>query len=364
MGKLTTYYHAFNTGVVDKDKLPRIDLQRMRFAAEQQTNFIPLSTGAMFVRPGTGYIGATDSNNEAVLKPFIFGAQDAVLMEFTDQALRLWVDDVLLERGSVTSTVTSGDPVDPTTGWTDISTTGGTLSEATATFGVSGAQLDINSRGGFCGMKQEVTTSSSGEEHALRIKVSIDSVLMRVGSSDGADDLISETTLRVGEHSLAFTPAGGSYWVQFERVAYGSAVVETCKVEASGAVSVPATWTEANLSKIRTAQSADVVFVGCGLSLRPQRIERRSNRSWSVVEYAPKDGPWSTAVPSESSLSVTGTDFLETLSASGPAAAPDLEVLDIVKLDHSSRTIVTKISAEDEYTDTFRVTGVVDVPAD
>ena len=45
MSRVDTFIHAFNVGVQDKKHLLRVDLERMRLAAEIQTNIIPLTTG-------------------------------------------------------------------------------------------------------------------------------------------------------------------------------------------------------------------------------------------------------------------------------------------------------------------------------
>jgi len=42
MPRVNTYLQAFNVGVQDKKHLARVDLERMRLAAEIQTNLLPL----------------------------------------------------------------------------------------------------------------------------------------------------------------------------------------------------------------------------------------------------------------------------------------------------------------------------------
>src|SRR5690606_33426581 len=53
-----------------------------------------------------------------------------------------------------------------------------------------------------------VDTGDVGVEHSLGIRVESGPITLRVGSSDGDDDYISETSLGTGYHNLAFTPSG------------------------------------------------------------------------------------------------------------------------------------------------------------
>jgi hypothetical protein len=108
VGRINTLHHAFNIGVMDSTALARVDLERMRLAAQVQTNLLPSAVGPGFMRPGLEYLGSTDGNAETRLKEFVFGATDASLMEFADQSLRIRTDDDLITRPAVTAAVTNG----------------------------------------------------------------------------------------------------------------------------------------------------------------------------------------------------------------------------------------------------------------
>jgi hypothetical protein len=47
MPKVNVYLQHFAVGVQDKKHLPRVDLERMRLAAETQTNLLPLTSGRL-----------------------------------------------------------------------------------------------------------------------------------------------------------------------------------------------------------------------------------------------------------------------------------------------------------------------------
>lgn len=350
MAKTSTYFHALNVGVQDKTALPRVDLERMRLAAEDQTNLLCRATGPGFVRPGLQYLTPSAGSAECRLKEFIFGATDAALFEFTDLALRVFVDDAVITREAVSSTVTSGD-FSSSTGWTTTGVGGGTAT-------ITGGQLLLNSVNvnaiAMCG--QLVTTSSPGTEHALRIVVANGPVTFRCGSTTGGDQYISETSLATGEHSLAFTPSG-SFYIQLSSTnIITDKIVESIQIEAAGAMVIPTPWTVDDLTNIRIAQSADVCFVAC-TGLQQRRIERRSARSWSVGLYVVDDGPFQLTGNPSIRLKPTAINGNTTLTASA-AYFNEQHVGAMFKLSHSGQRMNQRLSSEDSYSDPIRISGI------
>jgi hypothetical protein len=350
MPRVNTYLQAFNVGQQDKKHLPRVDLERMRLAAEKQENLLPLTSGPAFMRPGLEYISTTDSNDVCRLKEFVFGATDAALLEFTDQLMRIKVDDVLVTRPAVTAVVTSGD-FSSSTGWALTATSG-------ATSTVSGGYLNLTAlaRGSKASATQTVTVNQVGTEHALRVVIERGPVTLRVGSTAGGDEYINETILRTGTHSLAFTPSGASFYLQVFSEDRNLRRVDSILIESAGIMTLPTIWLEADLWKMRFAQSADVVFVACA-NYRPQRIERRSTRSWSVVRYQPANGPFTLGATRSVKLTPSVTEGNGTLSASSAFFNSD-HVGAIFSLTHEGFSCSSQLAAEGEFTDAFKVTGV------
>jgi hypothetical protein len=350
--KINVYHQAFNVGVHDKKHLARVDLERMRLAAEIQTNILPLTSGPAFMRPGLEYISSTDSNDVCRLKEFVFGATDASLMEFTDLTFRARVDDVLVTRPSVTAVVgTSTFASD--TNWTKTATTGATVT-------ISGGYLNLTAaaKGSRASASQTVTVNEIGTEHALRIVVERGPVNLRVGSSSGGDEYIGETILRTGTHSLAFTPTGANCYIEFFSKLQILKRVDSCAIESAGVMTLPTIWPEAALGNMRFAQSADVVFVACD-GYRPQRIERRSNRSWSVVRYQPNNGPFTAGATRDVKLTPSVTEGNGTLTASAPLFNAD-HVGTLYSLFSEGFECTTPLAGAGEFTQPFRVTGTLD----
>jgi hypothetical protein len=351
VAKTNTYLHAFNVGVHDKTALARVDLERMRLAAQEQTNLLCKATGPGFMRPGLEHIASTDGNAEARLKDFVFGASDAALMEFTNQSLRILVDDTAITRPTANSTVTNGD-FSSSAGWTTTGVGGGVAT-------ISGGKLTLNATDieAIAQCSRSVTTSSAGTEHALRIKVDRGPVIFRCGSSSGGDQYIAETVLRTGTHSLSFTPSG-TYYVQFSSKAHVNRIVDSIQVEAAGVMELPTPWTLADLPSVRMTQSADVCFAACD-GIKQRRIERRSSRSWSVVEYDVDDGPFQLNANPVVRLRPTAFNGNASLEASAPFFNQDM-VGSLFKLSHSGQYIDERIAIEDAYTSSLRVSGIGD----
>ena len=350
MPKVTVFHHALNVGQVDKRHLARVDLEKLRLAAERQLNLLPLTTGPAFMRPGLEFLTTTASNNACRVKEFIFGATDAVLMEFTDLLFRARVDDTLVTRPAVTAAVTSGD-FSASTGWTLTATSG-----ASCTVSLGFLNMSALARGSRATASQTVTVNQQGTEHALRVVVSRGPVVLRVGSTSGGDEYINETALRTGTHSLAFTPTTASFFIAIHTESRTTKLVDSITVEGAGVMTLPTIWPASVRRLLRFAQSADVVFVACD-GYRPQRIERRSNRSWSVVDYAPDTGPLTADRTRNVKLDPTVVEGNGTLTASAPFFNSS-HVGALFSLFHEGFRSESRLAGNGQYSDAFKVTGV------
>ena len=349
MAKTNTYLHAFNIGVHDKTALARVDLERMRLAAEEQTNFMCQAVGPGFMRPGTEYLTSTASNAEVRLKEFVFGVSDAALMEFSNQSFRVLVNDAVITRPSVSSTVVNGD-FSSSVGWTTTGVGGGVAT-------ITGGFLFLNAEciEGIAQCSRSVTTATPNVEHALRIVVFRGPVLFRCGSTSGGDEYISETFLPTGTHSLAFTPTG-TYFVQFASKERLDRIVDSIQVEAAGVMTIPTPWSLSDLPNLRIAQSADVCFVACD-GYQQRRIERRSARSWSIGLYTVDDGPFQLNPDPTVRLRPIALEGNTNLISSA-AYFTTADVGRLFKLNHTGQYLEQDLAQEDVYTDVIRIAGV------
>jgi hypothetical protein len=490
MAKVRAHLHALSVGEISVAGLARIDQERTRLAAEIQYNMLPSTIGKAQARPGTGYLGSSKSNLRARLLPFVKSISDSALMELTNNVLRVWVDDALVTRGSVssalldptfatastnlaiaatktTSTLTSGtvadlvdgDPatavvwnasatgtltLDYTTAktiytlvlqasstenrapnaftlkgsatgafggeettvltqsglanWTDqeirhfqittpgsyryyrLSMTGSQAGAASyqlsevgtyetpwdlvdtgsATSSITGGVLTLSAlaQGGVATAKQNfaVSVADQNDEHAVRIVVTQGYVRVRIGSTAGGDEYMTETVIEQGTHSLAFTPTGAIVYVEIFSTAQRVMKVDSCTIESAGVMELPTPWTTSDLRLIRHDQSGDIIFLACD-GYRQKKIERRATTSWSVVDYLTDDGPFLTAQTSDATITPTAIIGDITLTASR-ALFKSTHVGALWQLTSAGQLAQSDLSAENTFTSAIRVTGI------
>lgn len=352
MPRETAAHLTFNRGIMSRLAGARVDLQRTSLSAEEMVNWMPRALGSMMLRPGWQYLGSTYANAAAVLIPFVYAADDTAIMEITASGLRVWVDDEVVTRGSVATAITNGTFLTDLTGWTDSDESGGTSSW------VTGGYLSLQGNGTAAAIRDQTVTvaaADQNDEHALRIVVQRGPVTLRVGSTSGGDEYITETVLGTGTHSLAFTPTG-NFYIRLQSRLKWSVLVDSVSIESSGDLLVPTPWLVGDLPLIRWDASADVTYLACH-GYHPYKIERRATRSWSVVKYEPMDGPYRilntgpiTITPSALTGDVTLTASKSLFRSSHVGA--------LFRVESTGQTVTASATAADIFTDPVRVSGV------
>lgn len=305
---------SLNRGVVDRRGLARADVKRLSMAAQLQTNWMAKVLGPMMLRPGFAYIGTILNNAPTRFLKFIFATNDLAELELTDSSMRVWINDVVLARVAVATVIVNGDFTADLTGWTSFDAAGAVSSWAAG-------KLQLLGNGTARAIReQHVTNASPGIEHGIRIVVARGPVMMRIGSASGDDDLLSETVLYTGTHSLAVTPAA-DFYIRFFSSQAALVWVESCLIEVVGAVILPTPWLATDLNSVRYDQSADVLFVACA-GRQQRRIERRGarpgGRGWSVVLYQSPDGPFQLQNVSPTTLAASAITGNITVTSSVP----------------------------------------------
>jgi hypothetical protein len=307
----------------------------------------------MSIRPGSQYLGTTRSNLLSKTFPFIYTDTDSARLEVTTGKLRVWVDDALVTRPAVTAVVANSAFTSDVTSWTDNDESGA------ASAWQAGGYLALLGTGSTAAIRdQTVTVNEPNTVHALRIIVQRGPVIVRIGSTSGGDEYVSETTLGTGQHSLAFTPTGNFYIRLMNRRLFTS-LVDSVAIETAGTLELDVPWLEADLPKIRMqqeSQSADVIYAACS-GYQQRKIERRSNQSWSVVLYEPENGPFRIQNTSPITLTPSAINGDITITASKPLFRTT-HVGALFKLPSTGQLVSGSLSGEDQFTNTIRVTGV------
>src|SRR5260370_28263269 len=100
--------YSLNAGEVSKIALARVDVAKLRLASACQVNWLPYVVGPMAMRPGLYYVGEVLGDAPARLLRFIFSKLDTALIELTANKMRVWVNEALVSRVAVGTTI--GDP--------------------------------------------------------------------------------------------------------------------------------------------------------------------------------------------------------------------------------------------------------------
>lgn len=363
MTKGTVAFVALNRGMVSRLGLARQDVKRIALSAQIMTNWKPRVLGSMMIRPGTGYLWATQTSQAARHLPFVYAVGDTALLELTNLLMRVSINDVLLTRVAVGTAVTNGTFAGNIAGWTDGSDAG-----ATAPVYVAVGQLQLQGNGTARSIAYQnlaIAVPDQGIEHALRIVIQNGPVILKVGNAVVDDRYVNQTTLETGTHSIAFTPTGAQATVQFLSPLKRTVRVSNCTIEAAGIVTLTTPWATANLGKVRTGgdqQSGDVLFCFCD-GIQQRRIERRGTRpgarSWSVVLYRPENGPFLVQNVSPTTLTPSVLSGNGTLTASVPLFK-STHVGALFKIASAGQTVTANLVAANTFTSAIRVTGVGD----
>ena len=350
--------YAFNRGLCSPLGLARTDQKRIGLSAETMTNWIARVLGSMAIRPGLGYIGGILNNAAAKFLPFVFATTDTALVEFTDSNMRVWINDVVLTRTSVSTTVNNGTFAGNITGWTDSSESGGSIAWK------AGNYLGITGTGTARGIASQALTISSADqtkEHGLRIVIARGDIFFQIGTSVGDDSIISNTNLDTGTYSLTFTPPSGiaTVYLQFLNPDAYVTLVQQCTIEAAGVVSIPSPYVAADLSNIRYDQSGDTIFLACA-GHQQRKIERRGTRpgarGWGLSLYRTLDGPFE--VENHEPITVTASALTGdiTLTASASLFSTG-HVGALWKIVSQVSGVSASVAAQNTFTTGLKVTG-------
>ena len=370
MSRQTELAFACNRGEISSLLLARTDLEHLRLAAQIQENWLPRVLGPMMLRPGSGFVGEVFGDAPTKIIPFVAAFDDTAVIELTDLIMRVWVDDALVTRPSVTTYVPAfSDP-----SWLTSST--GTAAVSVTADGLTIGDLNQGAvASATCTIS--VATADQNTEHGLRVVVTNGPVIMRIGSSSGGNDVFYDETLDTGTYSMAFTPGAATVYLQFistigaenfntltksQPQGLQTVTIQSASIELPGVLVLPTPWPEGLLTApnlIRYTELADVIFIAGGAKGIPQyQINRYSPTSWLTVLYKPVKGPMN-AVPGDQSVQLTPSVVAGNgvLTSNRPFFDTGM-VGTLFRLYHNSQNITQTISFSDTYTDCIRVTGV------
>jgi hypothetical protein len=378
-----------NRGIVDDRALARTDIKRIALAASIQTNWMARTLGSMILRPGLEKI--IESLGRAKHVPFVFATKDIAALEISAGKFRVLTNsEGLVTRPTNNTSIANGTFETNLTSWTDSDEGGATSAQKTVdgkgvmsligtrfnaairdqevfvTDGLSSPGKVVNNESKVYGRKSYITSGdqmmrvSQGSvagvhQHAIRVVVQRGPVTMSIGASLGGQDYIRESSLDEGVHSIAFTPRG-NFFVRFLNRDEIDVTVDEVSIEGPGAMEIPVPYREEDISKIRWAQSGDVVYLACE-GYQQYKVQRRGTKSWSVVKYLTTDGPFRVINVSSTTLTSDALSGEATITASQNVFNSD-HIGALFRLRSVGQKVTAAITAEAQWSDSIRVVGV------
>lgn len=200
-----------------------------------------------------------------------------------------------------------------------------------------------------------VTTAEASAIVTFKFTIARRPLWFRVGSTTGAQNIVSEVELQPGDHIQSFIPGVSTYYVHFELREVGDATLSGFARVAAGNMSLPTPWTEAELPALRSEQSLDVQWWVCGTKA-PRVLERRGTSSWSLRLFAPIDGPFDSNDRTGTTLTPSARTGTATIAASA-AVFKASDVGSLLRLTQRGLYETLTADALDDVTGTIRVTG-------
>jgi len=231
---------------------------------------------------------------------------------------------------------------------------------------VTGADIAfVTTAGSEAVARSTVTTASPSAEASFSFEVQRRPLKMRAGTSAGAQDIFTDITLYPGEHVITFTPGASPYYIEFRLpdtgyvgAAEGKASLIGFEVLTAGDLLVPTPWQENVLRTLRLEQSFDVAWIATK-SEQTRVLERRGEKSWSLRNFQPENGPFANLNVTTTTMTCNSTTGQGTLSSSAPIFR-ESHAGALFKLIHQGQYITASIDALSEASEAVRVSGAGD----
>ncbi len=210
-----------------------------------------------------------------------------------------------------------------------------------------------------------VDTGDIGLEHSIDTRVTNGPVVLRIGTSEGDDDIVEQSVLGTGYHNISFTPEVSPVHITLQNGERVNRFVSTFSIGDTGTVEIVTPWGAENLDFVRHDQSADVVFVN-SKNVQQHMIQRRGSdtgsnkgRSWSVVEYNGQLGPFTLPTTQDGRVRVNKLTGNVTIKSNVSLFRPG-QVGQLLRVTHNGQNAYSKLGPVDSFTRATAVVGIND----
>lgn len=293
------YQTNFSAGELTPGLWSRTDYRKYPNGMEFGINAVVKVTGGVSRRAGTQFVAQTRGrsafqasafqasafqttpNRSVFLKEFIFNTQEAYMLEFGPRYIRFFRNrEQLLGTGDGVELATNGTFTSDLSGWTLQQDNGATVVQAAP--GV--AVLDPGAAG-LAGISQQISALDPGEKYALHFEIGGGSLRFNVGTTLGAANVITTSTLVAGEYRVTFVaPASGSVFIQWTNAGPADAAqLDDVSLQFAAPLEVATPYEAEHLRSLRFTQSADQLWIAH--DVYPEKIlTRLSDVLWTFQD--------------------------------------------------------------------------------
>ena len=363
--------NAFNAGELSPHVYGRTDINKYSAGAARVENFLIHAEGGVHRRAGTRFVAEVkDSTKRSRLIPFVYSTDQAYVLEFADERIRVFANEGLIDSpshdfvdgdvGVTTDEITETDhgfyheqgPIRFTTDGTlptlAVGSMAGTdyyvLRPQASSFPYTAVThaantITINAHGYSDDMGPFRLTTTGVVQAGLAAKdtdyyiIWTDANTIQLETSVGAG-ASAFTDQGSGTHTLTPTPAYSRDKYRFSLTA-GGAFADITGAAGGGThtatptpvaplTSVPleieSPYTESELSDIQYTQSADVLYLG--QTDHPTRtFSRVSHTGWQFEEWEAEDGPYLPENVTTTTFTPSALTGVVTITATVPAGS-------------------------------------------
>lgn len=223
-----------------------------------------------------------------------------------------------------------------------------TVSGADVTFVATAAEDAVAER--------EVTQADSDTAVTYTFEVERRSLILRVGTATGEQDIVADAVFAPGVHVVSFAPGVSTYYINFRLTGEGTAVLADFAKAAAGDLSIATPWAGDVLRSLRHEQSLNTQW-WCNIGFETRALERRGATSWSLRLYRPENGPFNSTNLSAVQMTPSARTGTVTITASRPVFQSG-DVGALIRLTHPGQFETETFTAAEQVTDPIRVQGV------
>ena len=286
---------TFNAGEFSPRMDSRVGFGKYPNGCATLLNMVPLVQGGIMRRPGTRFVAETkDSSAKPRGLRFEFSTDQAYVIEAGDQYFRFFRNQGQITSTDIAASITNGTFDANINNWTDES---GAASSIAFNAGDGDGFLQFASNGSTDAHAEQQVTNALAVAHSLRFRVRgtphVDHfVRLRVGTSTKGTQIVDDVKFSVGWHVHTFTATAANFFVQFifdhDDNTWG---VDDISITDDSAIEITTPYTTAQLAALRTAQTADVMYITHG-SHHTYKLVRFGHTTWSLIMVPWDDGPY------------------------------------------------------------------------